>query len=128
MGNDSRSLRDAWEFRYRIAAVLEAANGKLAHHQGRMQWWEGELNKADAELKARGFEYRENRTSIGSDLVIVGDPELAKRVRDCRDKISEHRSWTRNYETWVRALAGRAEIDPKAELSLRIDDIVFFGL
>jgi hypothetical protein len=122
------SLRNTWEFRYRPSEVLDAAQKRLAHHKERLDWWQKEMSMAEKELKEKGFEYREEHRSMGADLVIVGDPQLAKRVSDCRRKISEHQQSLNVHETWVRALRGKAEREPKTDLILKIEDVVFFGL
>ena len=128
MSEEEKSLRDQWEFRYRPAEVLGAAQKMLVHHQERLIWWEKEMDKAENDLKEKGFEYRQEHRSMGSDLVIVGDPQLAKRVSDCKNMIKEHQKRINLYETWVRALQGKAEREPKTDLVLKIDDIVFFGM
>ena len=61
-------------------------------------------------------------------MVIVGDPQLVKRVTDCRRKMEEHRQNKELFDVWVRALGGKAEREPDSELVLKIDDVVFFGL
>ena len=79
-------------------------------------------------MRENGFECRERVASGPTELVVVGDPELTRRIGQCRQKLAEHQGLRQTYETWARALAGQARREPDAQLVLRIDDIVFFGL
>ena len=131
MKNDEQAIRDrrdVWIFRYKPAELLAAANRKLTHHVQRGEWWAAEHNKAEEQLREKGFEYRERQTSHESQIQIVGDPELAQRVAQCRRKIAEHREEQKVYETWARALKTKTERQPGEELELTINDLVFFGL
>jgi hypothetical protein len=121
-------LRDRWVFRYKPVEVLAAAERLAKHHAERHQWWDKERQAAEAELKKKGFEYRERATSVGQDFQIVGDPELIRRLNQCKQKSHDHQEAQRLYEIWARALKARAERQPGEELELKINDIVFFGL
>jgi len=118
-------LRNQWAFDYSVGRVLNAARKQLQHQRDRIAWWQQEMDQAEAKLKEKGFEYRRHRHSLGEEVSIVGDPGLAKRVAECEDKIESHRLEAIVYEHWVRALETRGTEDV---LSLRIDDIVYFGL
>jgi ribosome-associated translation inhibitor RaiA len=120
--------RQEWVFRYRLAEVFAAAKERVEHHIARGEWWTKEGNKAEAQLRKRGFEYRERPTSYESEVQIVGDPELALRAAECRRKIAEHREQQMKYETWVRVLKRQTKRQAGGELELTINDIVFFGL
>ena len=122
------TVRDTWDFTYKTSEVHKAATNKVSHHSRRYKWWEAESEKAEASLKDKGFEYREEQFSGRADMVIVGDPQLVKRVTDCRRKMEEHRQTVALFEVWARALGGKAEKEPDAELVLKVDDVVFFGL
>ena len=115
-------------FLYRPTEVLAAAKERLKHHKAREDCWTQEYNKAQAQLKKKGFEYRERSSSHEPHVQIVGDPELAQRVVECRGKIVEHRQHQKHYETWVRALKVKASRQPKEDLELAINDVMFFGL
>jgi hypothetical protein len=65
---------------------------------------------------------------MGADLEIVGDPELAKRVSTCKQKIREHSESEELYSTWLRALKAVTKRGKSQELTLTIADILFFGL
>ena len=126
--NELTALRNTWEFRYKASEVHAAAKSKVAHHSKRYKWWESESKKAEQSLKDKGFEYREEQFSRGGEMVIVGDPQLVKRVTDCKRKMEEHREQWDAFETWTRALGGQAEKEPDGELVLKIEDVMFFGL
>jgi hypothetical protein len=123
-----RDRRERWVFRYKPAEVLAAAKKGVRHHIERREWWEREGALAEAQLKKKGFEYRERRTSYENQVQIVGDPELAQRVAECRQKVGEHREKQKLYETWARALKAKNEREGAEDLELAISDIVFFGL
>jgi hypothetical protein len=122
------SLRESWDFVYETSQVLAAAQQRVAHHQGRMDWWSAELQTAETKLKEKGFEYREEHRSIGPGVVIVGDPQLASRVTECRRKMEEHSEKLRAYESWVRALSGKEKREHGGTLVLKIQDVEFFRL
>lgn len=122
------TLRTTWDFTYATADVLAAAEQRVMHHKSRRDWWEQEMKAAEMKLKEKGFEYREEQQSLGAQVVIVGDPQLANRASHCRRKIDEHQRNAERYESWVRALAGREKRDRGSTLVLKIDDIDFFGL
>ena len=125
---EAPDFRSKWIFRYRPAEVLAAAKKKVVHHADRKKWWTEEYAKAEKQLKSKGFEYREHYNSLGRDVQIVGDPELARRAAQCKEKIESHHQRIDSYETWVRALQAKAERQPGEELELKIDDLMFFGL
>lgn len=122
------SVRETWDFTYKTSDVLDAAGTQHAYHSGRYSWWELELKQAEKSLKEKGFEYREEQFSRGADMVIVGDPQLVKRVTDCRRKMDEHRANQQQYASWMRALDGKAKQDADSKLVLKIDGVVFFDL
>ena len=101
---DKTSRRATWVFRYKPSEVLAAAEAKVEHHTKRGEFWAEEHDKAEEELKEKGFEYRERFSSHEPHVQIVGDPELADRVAECRNKIKEHRKMRELSETWVRAV------------------------
>ena len=125
---EETARRNIWTFKYKPAEVLAAAKGRVKHHIKRKEFWNEEYDQAEKQLKEKGFEYRERQSSYEQQVQIVGDPELAQRVTDCRRKIAEHREKLSHYETWVRALEAKVERQPGEELELTIDDVVFFAL
>jgi hypothetical protein len=86
------------------------------------------MDQAEAGLVDKGFEYRERRQTGGAELIVVGDPELANRVRQCRNSVSRHKENKQFYETWNRVLGSRLKQDSEATLLLKYDDVKFFGL
>jgi len=121
-------LREQWVFRYKPSEVLAAAEKQVKHHIERGKWWQSESDKAEDLLKKKGFEYRSHRDSIGEQVQIVGDPELAARVAECKESLSRHKEDQKLFETWTRALKAKTERQPGEELELKIGDVVFFGL
>jgi len=120
--------RNIWTFQYKSAEVLAAAKGRVKHHIERKGFWKKEYDNAEKQLMEKGFEYRERQTSYEQQVQIVGDPELAQRVTQCRLKMAGHREKLNHYETWVRALKAKTDRHPGEELELTIDDVVFFAL
>ena len=121
-------LREKWVFRYKPSEVLAAAEKQVKHHIERAKWWEAEADKAEGLLKKKGFEYRSHHNSLGEEIKIVGDPELAQRVAECKEKFQRHQQEQKLFETWTRALKAKTERQPGEELELKIGDVVFFGL
>lgn len=122
------TVRATWDFSYKTTEVYAAASKQAKHHASRYEWWEAESKAAEKLLKEKGFEYREEQFSRGADMVIVGDPQLVKRVTDCNRMMDDHRQNQELYKVWTRALAGKAKKQPTSELVLKVDDVVFFGL
>jgi len=122
------TLRSTWDFRYKTTQVLDAARARAAHHKERHEWWDREMKDAEKRLKEKGFEYRQEAYSRGTDMVIVGDPQLVNRVTECKRKMEEHWQHQALYEAWVRALDGKAKNEPNSDLVLKIEDVSFFGL
>ncbi len=122
------SLRQQWEFNYTVQTLADAAKKRMEYHDQRRQWWETESDQAEAALKAKGFEYRERQLTGGSDINIVGDPELAKRVHQCKQKIKEHNLSAYEYQTWMHALGAKYKMQPDATFPLKFDDVAYFDL
>jgi hypothetical protein len=122
------SLRGTWQFTYPVSELAKAAQKLKKYHEDRLAWWESEAEQAEAELKDKGFEYRESRFTGGHDVTIVGDPQLSKRVQECKAKISGHKARIYDYGTWDRVFQLNLNQDEKAELPLKFEDVVFFGL
>ena len=47
--------------------------------------------------------------SMGWNMVAVSDPELLRRVRECKEKMDGHKIEFELYRTWECALSGQAE-------------------
>ena len=120
--------RERWQFKFTVGEVLVGVAQKIEHHTCRLAWWENEMDQAEAGLVDKGFEYRERRNSLGEELVVVGDPELAKRVSECRNSIQRHKERKQEYETWQRVLDAQKRHDDTAELPLKYADVENFGL
>ena len=120
--------REKWEFAFTVKEVTTALDKRIEHHNSRLAWWENEMEQAEAGLVDKGFEYRERRDSRGEQLVVVGDPELANRVKECRDSVNRHKDKKNYFETWNRVLGSQLKRDSQSTLLLKYDDIKFFGL
>ena len=120
--------REKWEFKFTVKEVTDALGKRIEHHNSRLAWWENEMDQAEAGLVDKGFEYRERRNSLGEELVVVGDPELANRVKECRNSVNRHKEKKHYFETWNRVLGSQLKRDPQSTLLLKYDDIKFFGL
>ena len=100
--NEEHQNRDNWEFQFTVAEVMTGVTKKIDHHSTRQAWWENELEQAEASEGRR-----ERRNSVGEELVVVGDPELANRVKECSKSIRRHTDRRQDYETWHRVLASQ---------------------
>ncbi len=49
--------REVWAFRYKPSEVLAAAKNRVKHHIERGKFWTQEHDKAEEQLKKKGFEY-----------------------------------------------------------------------
>lgn len=126
---DRETLRETWEFPYSPQALKEASEKRLEYHQQRLEWWENEREEAEGKLKDKGFEYREQqRSTLAKELVVVADPDLLKRVKECSDKVTQHERRIREYEAWIRAFTVKMEKEPGTDIPLKIKDILHFGL
>jgi hypothetical protein len=122
------TVRATWDFSYKTTEVYAAASKQAKHHASRYEWWEAESKAAEKLLKEKGFEYREEQFSRGADMVIVGDPQLVKRLTDCKRMMEDHAQNQDLFEVWTRALRGKSKKEPDSELVLKVDDVVYFGL
>lgn len=120
--------REKWEFPFTVKEVTTALGKRIEHHNSRLAWWAHEMEQAEAGLVDKGFEYRERQNSRGDELVVVGDPELANRVKECRDSVNRHKDQKHYFETWNRVLDSQLKRDSQSALLLKYDDIKFFGL
>ena len=128
ISEQSLSNREQWEFTFTARQVVAALDKKIEHHVSRLGWWENEMEQAEAGLVDKGFEYRPRRNSLGEELVVVGDPELANRFKQCKSSVIRHKENKQFFETWNRVLGSRVKQDSEATLLLKYDDVKFFGL
>lgn len=119
--------RYEWSFFYSVEEVCKAARVQKEYHEGRRDWWEAELAKAEATLKEKGLEYRESHYTGGHRLEAVLDPQLKTRVEECRQRRDEHENKRKEFHRWERSLAHEME-SRSSDLQLTIDDVEFFGL
>lgn len=118
------SLRRQWRFAYQAGKLVQPADGKREHHQFRARWWQGELEKAEKDLRQHGVEFREYQVTGGTQVNPVLDPTRQARVQECRQKVKDHEALADEYAIYARAF----ELNPGAELELDAEDVKFFGL
>ena len=128
ISEQSLSNREQWEFTFTAREVVVALDKRIEHHTSRLAWWENEMDQAEAGLVDKGFEYRERHQTGGAGLVVVGDPELANRVKQCQRSVNRHKENKQLFETWNRVLGSQVKQDSKATLLMKYDDVKFFGL
>lgn len=119
------SLRRDWKFEFTTDVLLPATAAKLAHHRERHEWWQGELFKAETELKEKGLSVRAHRVSGGEQRhEAVIDHTYQRRVQECSEHLHKHAQSVEGYERWERAF----KLNPGKSLELDEKDIAFFGL
>lgn len=121
------ALREKWSARLPAKRVGLAASQRLGYHRGRATWWQNELEKAEADLRANGIELREMPITGGNRLQPMFDPQRQARVEECREKVRGHHQEADKYEAYVNALGiigehgdGTVEVD--------VADICYFEL
>lgn len=117
--------RDEWVFGFTVAEVFDAAEEKVSHHTERIEWWQAEKERVEAEIKESGLEVRHHQQTGGSRAEVVIDPTLASRLGECERKLESHRQRVEQYRRWVGALRTKGDDD---FLELHYDDVQFFGL
>lgn len=115
--------REDWTFQYQAETVRTAAQQKVGQHQERLDFWTLERDKAEAELREKGLEFREHDMTGGRQVQAVLDPERQAHLNRCTNKIDSHKRELADYELWVRALGTKRGV-----LELTLDDIRFFEL
>jgi hypothetical protein len=115
--------RSNWDFQYTCGAVAKAANGRLTHHQTRLDYWNDEVARIKKEVEDAGLVIREQQMTGGVQYQIVADLELQARFNTAQDKVQNHRSKIREYAKWVAVLSHRPEDEV---IWLDMDDILFF--
>lgn len=121
--------RDKWTFPYTADKLLEAATGKKAFHEGRLQWWTDKRKEVEDKIRSEGIEidetladqagkfsnsYRGPQVQIRNDLVTDLD--------ECVTKQKEHRSHIQHYDAWMQVLASQGQ----STFNLNQDDWLFF--
>ncbi len=93
--------RNEWKFQFSGDELLNASTEKVTYHTERLNWWGAELASSETALRERGVEFREYQQTGGSRLETVLDPDLSRRVSECRSKIDHHREMLRDFTMYV---------------------------
>lgn len=121
------SLRNGWEFEYGIEELADAARVMAAYHTSRLDWWRQEADTTVSKIKEKGIEVREYEVTGGKDAQVVIDPELARRLSECKTKIGKHERKDEEYTSWAEVLATEQERGART-MTLDHEDVLFFGL
>jgi hypothetical protein len=117
-------LRREWRFSYAAGNLAGPAEEKAKYHREREAWWLLQREKAEAELRQHGVEFRDYPVTGGTQVQPVLDPARQARLTECMQKIKHHADLAAEYETYLRAFRRSGD----ARLELDIDDVRFFGL
>jgi hypothetical protein len=117
-------LRREWRFGYLAGDLAGPAEGKAKYHREREAWWLLQREKAEAELRQHGVEFRDYPVTGGTQVQPVLDPARQARLNECLQKIKHHADLAAEYETYLRAFRRSGD----ARLELDVDDVRFFGL
>ena len=123
--------RKEWKFDYTAARLAEAAQGKLAHHDGRLKFWKTRREETLTKLRSEGLEIDEKivlgyqtpkaRDWERGNRITVRD-DLRQQLDEVPDKLKFHTEKFSEYDGWRQILVA----NPEARLGLDIDDWLFF--
>lgn len=123
--------------------LVRPATERAVHHRNREKFYQGELEKAEVELKEKGVTVEAveqaqamlTASSLASGSVFGPssatatlqakiDPKLLDNVKKAKAKVHEHKEKAERYERWARAFALQQDII----LDLTPEDAEFFRL
>ncbi len=123
--------------------LIEPCRKKATHHREREAYWTGSLEIAEIELREKGVSvevydqqsqtYMNMNTHVSSGGLTGNitqnfqprvDPKMLDNVKNCKNKMLEHREKAIQYEKLARAFS----FNPAFRVRLTIDDIHYFGL
>ena len=113
------SLRHQWKFPYKALDVAKAAKNRTAYHESRLEYWQKEKARADAE-EAEEPAGEDQFAKAYSNTRTVNN----QRSYDCANKIAEHEQSVLKLKLYARAL----EQNATANYDLDAEDVDFFGL
>jgi hypothetical protein len=126
------ALRNDWKFPYVLSTVLEGARKRLAHHQGRLDWWERKKEEVIARIKREGLEIDESLAAgFGSaktysrDTSVLIRNDLQQDLNETTGKVREHRAKRDEYQHWVVVLEGQRAMG-QFDLQLDFQDYLYF--
>lgn len=120
--------RNDWTFEYGIEEVKDAAERKVQHHSGRIEFWEKEKQDVLTAIRESGIDIREHEITGGQRAEVVIDPTHQKRLNECQSKITSHKGTLEDFEGWAQVLHSRVMQSDARVLNLDHQDILYFGL
>jgi hypothetical protein len=123
--------RNTWTFDYTSHRLAEAAQSKIARHEGRLAHWRAQREAVLAKIRSEGLEIDEKLVMAypspkaqdwsRANRVTVRD-DLRQHLDECLEKLRAHTGLLRDYEAWNALLAAQ----PEARLPLDAEDWHFF--
>ena len=101
--------------------MKEASGRRLAYHQKRLSYWQGELVKATKAVKD-STELRTVQVTGGVQHTAVVDQEKSNYMSLCSSKVGTHREAVLNFAQWVELFGA----SPEEWVSLTFDDAKHF--
>jgi hypothetical protein len=121
--------RDTWTFGYTASQTLKGTLEKIKYHSARLEWWEKTMAEVMENIKASGLVIDMSLANVisnsyGRDPTVKVDNVMMADLRECVQKIQEHRGRVTEYEGWEQVLESQGE----AQLQLTHEDwLYFFG-
>jgi hypothetical protein len=116
--------RTEWEFMFNAPDMMVAANRKQEYHEGRVEFWSNELEKAEADQKSNEEQFNGVPTKMNSSYSNM-QSHAETRVRDCKMKVIEHTRHVEEFKRWGELFANSHET---REFPLSYDDVEFFDI
>lgn len=125
-------LRNDWKFDYTAPQLAQAAQGKIAHHDEELVFWNNQRETLIATIKAEGIEVNEKLVisahnhpkacdwDRGGEIMIRND--LRKGLAEAFDKLKYHTQRRDTYDAWLQVFAA----NPQKRFGLDIADWLFF--
>lgn len=124
-------LRNNWKFEYAASRLAEAAAGKKAFHQERLDWWKTKRDEVMKTIRAEGIEIDEKIVLTysnpkardwdrGAEVMIRND--LQKDLQECLKKLQYHTERVDDYDGWQQVLAA----NPESRQEIDQEDWLFF--
>ncbi|MCX7175456.1 MAG: hypothetical protein NT159_16325 [Proteobacteria bacterium] len=123
--------RETWKFDYTAGKLAEAAQSKIAYHQGHLNLWKAKREELLVTIRSEGIEVDEKIVLAysnpkardwdrGGEIMIRND--LRKDLAECFQKLAYHTEQRDTYDGWKQVL----EANPEDRVELDIDDWLFF--
>lgn len=140
-----RSTNQFWA-KCKAGHLIEPCKKKASHHRERERYWCKQLEEAEKELREKGISLdvydSKSSTYVGPAMICSGalfsgsvsaphqtfqprvDQKLLDNVKNCKNKMIEHRDKAKEYEE----LAVGYSYNPEFTFALGVKDIVYYGL